>query len=100
MLKFQCLCKKKTLQSKDFLFTSPNKSNLHSFVFEIVPLSSVKSQNMSLMDFLHSLEVGKISIHPQMEELITPRIVEAAKDTRPLVKQESVFLINSQLECP
>lgn len=50
---------KKTIQT---FFASPNKSKLHSFAFEIMPLSSVKSQNVCLTDFFHALGVGKLSI--------------------------------------
>lgn len=42
--------------------TGPNKSKLHSFLFEIVPLSSVKSQNISLTDFVHSLGAWKPTV--------------------------------------
>lgn len=99
MSKFQRFCELKKMTIETFL-TGVNKGKLYSPIFQIVPLSSVKSQNVVI--WISSIPWGKgcYQLTYKQKELAPPPTAEAAKERRELVKQRSVSLshINSQVD--
>lgn len=81
MSKFQHFCGLKKMTIETF-WTGVNKGKLHSLIFEIVPLSTVKSQNIVIWISSTPWGKGSYQFAYKWKELTPPPTAEAAKERR------------------